>query len=120
METSESEIIEADVTTHTENEQDENGESSENPVREAEKPEKLFKLPLSRIKHIMKMDPDTKHSTQEAAFLIAKATELFLGSLATEAYKQASQAKRKTIQKKDIDSAINCIDSLAFLEGVLE
>lgn len=41
---------------------------------EEEKSEKLVKLPLSRIKSIIKMDPDVNLASQEAVFLITKAT----------------------------------------------
>jgi DNA polymerase epsilon subunit 4 len=39
-----------------------------------EKSEKILKLPLSRVKHIMKMDPDVHLASQEAVFLITKST----------------------------------------------
>lgn len=47
-------------------------ETQEN--EEEEKNEKLLKLPLARIKHIVKMDPDVQNVSQEAVFLIGKAT----------------------------------------------
>nr|CAD7444591.1 unnamed protein product [Timema bartmani]CAD7456227.1 unnamed protein product [Timema tahoe] len=87
---------------------------------EEEKSEKLLKLPLSRIKHIMKVDPEVSLASQEAVFLITKATELFIDSIVKEAYFYTSQAKKKTIQRKDIDSAIDAVDCLAFLEGALD
>ncbi|XP_067000839.1 DNA polymerase epsilon subunit 4 [Anabrus simplex] len=87
---------------------------------EEEKSEKLLKLPIARVKHIMKMDPDVNLASQEAVFLIAKSTELFIESLSREAYTYTAQAKRKTLQKKDIDSAVDSVDSLAFLEGALD
>lgn len=36
--------------------------------------EKLLQLPFSKIRTIMRLDPDFKGATQEAVFLIAKAT----------------------------------------------
>lgn len=39
-----------------------------------EQPEKILKLPMGRIKKIMKMDPDVSLASQEAVFLITKAT----------------------------------------------
>lgn len=36
--------------------------------------EKLVRLPLARIRHIMKMDPEVHIASQEAVFLINKAT----------------------------------------------
>lgn len=36
--------------------------------------DKLIRLPLTRIKHIMKSDPDVTLSSQEAVVMLAKAT----------------------------------------------
>lgn len=88
--------------------------------QEEEKSEKILRLPFSRVKHIMKIDPDVHLASQEAVFLITKSTELFIESLAKEAYRYTAQGKRRTLQKKDIDSAIESADCLAFLEGVLD
>lgn len=46
--------------------------------------------------------------------------ELFIDSLAKESYKYTAQMKKKTIQKRDVESAINNIDALVFLEGMLD
>ncbi|XP_078574621.1 DNA polymerase epsilon subunit 4-like [Branchiostoma floridae x Branchiostoma japonicum] len=87
---------------------------------DGDKPERLSKLPLTRIKAMMKMDPDVTLASQESVLLISKATELFIESLAKEAYVHARQGKRKTLQKKDIDNSIEELDSFAFLEGTLD
>ncbi|XP_011310558.1 DNA polymerase epsilon subunit 4 [Fopius arisanus] len=87
---------------------------------ESEPKEKLLKLPVGRVKHIVKSDPDVNLVNQEAIFLIAKSAELFIDSLSKEAFKYTFQAKKKTVQKKDLDQAIDNVDSLAFLEGMLE
>ncbi|CAG4941283.1 unnamed protein product [Parnassius apollo] len=62
------------------------------------------KLPMARIKNIMKMDPD----------------ELFLEMMAKETYTYTTTSKRKTIAKKDLDLVINKVDCLCFLEGALD
>ena len=49
-----------------------------------------------------------------------QATELFIGHLAKQAHIYTVKAKRKTIQKKDIDACIPHRDELAFLEGTME
>lgn len=80
---------------------------------------RFLRLPLARIKHIMKVDPDVSIISQECAVLVTKATELFIESLAREAFVHTAQAKKKTIQKKDVDMAISTVDALMFLEGAM-
>ncbi|XP_063057243.1 DNA polymerase epsilon subunit 4 [Engraulis encrasicolus] len=81
---------------------------------------RLAKLPLSRIKALMKADPDVTLASQESVFIIAKATELFVEMIAKDALVYAQQGKRKTLQRKDLDNAIEAIDEFAFLEGTLD
>ncbi|XP_056324779.1 DNA polymerase epsilon subunit 4 [Danio aesculapii] len=81
---------------------------------------RLVKLPLSRIKTLMKADPDVSLASQESVFIIAKATELFVEMIAKDALVYAQQGKRKTLQRKDLDNAIEAIDEFAFLEGTLD
>ncbi|XP_062280502.1 DNA polymerase epsilon subunit 4 isoform X1 [Scomber scombrus] len=80
---------------------------------------RLSKLPLARIKALMKTDPDVSLASQESVFIIAKATELFVEMIAKDALVYAQQGKRKTLQRKDLDNAIEAIDEFAFLEGKL-
>lgn len=40
----------------------------------SEKTEKLTKLPLNRIKHLIKLDPDVSLASQDAVFVLSKAT----------------------------------------------
>ncbi|XP_018586539.2 DNA polymerase epsilon subunit 4 [Scleropages formosus] len=81
---------------------------------------RLARLPLSRVKALMKMDPDVSLASQESVFAIAKATELFVEMIAKDALVYAQQGKRKTLQRKDLDNAIEAIDEFAFLEGTLD
>ena len=82
--------------------------------------EKIVKLPLSRIRSIIKVDPDISIASHDAVVLIAKATELFIQEIALEAHSFALQKKRKTIQKPDIALAIEGTDCMAFLEGAID
>ncbi|XP_053556688.1 DNA polymerase epsilon subunit 4 [Bombina bombina] len=82
--------------------------------------QKHVKLPLSRVKAIMKADPDVTLASQESVFVITKATELFIETIAKDAYIYAQQGKRKTLQRKDLDNAVFAIDEFAFLEGTLD
>lgn len=78
-----------------------------------------MQLPLARVKQIMKVDPDVSLITGECTFLVAKATELFIESMAREAFLHTAQAKKKTVQKRDVDQAIENVDALMFLEGMM-
>nr|XP_028569282.1 DNA polymerase epsilon subunit 4 [Podarcis muralis] len=78
------------------------------------------RLPLARVKALVKADPDVSLASQEAIFILARAAELFVETIAKDAYIYAQQGKRKTLQRKDLDNAIEAIDEFAFLEGTLD
>ena len=42
-------------------------------ITETEKHERIIKLPIARIKHIIKLDPDVTLASQDAVIMIAKA-----------------------------------------------
>jgi histone H3/H4 len=77
-------------------------------------------LALSRIKSIMKTDPELNLTSKESVFMIAKAAELFIEFFSKEAYKITCQGTRKTVQRKDLDLAINSVDQLCFLDAALD
>uniref|UniRef100_A0A6I8PA36 Transcription factor CBF/NF-Y/archaeal histone domain-containing protein n=1 Tax=Ornithorhynchus anatinus TaxID=9258 RepID=A0A6I8PA36_ORNAN len=81
---------------------------------------RLSRLPLARVKALVKADPDVTLAGQEAIFVLARATELFVETIAKDAYIYAQQGKRKTLQRKDLDNAIEAVDEFAFLEGTLD
>ena len=78
---------------------------------------KHVQLPLTRVRMMIRSDPDVNIVGQEALMVITKATEMFIAYVARECYTQTIQAKRKTIQKRDFDACIPLRDELAFLEG---
>lgn len=45
---------------------------------------------------------------------------MFLETLAKETFTYTSMMKRKTIAKKDLDTTINMVDCLCFLEGAID
>ncbi|XP_003700730.1 DNA polymerase epsilon subunit 4 [Megachile rotundata] len=116
---SEKKLNESNNSIGGENSQD-SQEEVENIRADEEQKEKLVKLPLGRIKTIIKMDPEVNMINQEAVFLITKSTELFIDSLTKESYKYTAQMKKKTIQKRDVERAIDNVDALVFLEGVFD
>ncbi|XP_065177367.1 DNA polymerase epsilon subunit 4-like [Sycon ciliatum] len=75
------------------------------------------RLPLSRIKGLMKSDPDVGITSHEAAFLVCKATEMFIGTLSKLSYTKTHMAKRKTLQKKDVEAVFPDCDEYSFLDG---
>ena len=87
---------------------------------EEEKVTKLFRFPLGTIKKLVKLDEDVHMASQDAVFIISKASELFIETLSTEAFSFTSKNKKKTIQKNDVDTAIETTEALAFLDGAME
>ena len=61
---------------------------------------KATQLPVSKIKTMMRMDPEVQMVGSEAAFLVTKATELFVQYLAHKASESTTANKRKTVQRK--------------------
>lgn len=94
--------------------------AEETPAAAADKVERLTKFPLGRVKHLMKLDPDTHMASQESVFLVTKALEMFVESLAKEAFGYTEKAKKKTLAKTDVDKAVDTADCLAFLEGAMD
>ena len=46
--------------------------------------------------------------------------ELFIETLSKDSYSHTASAKKKTIQKRDVEAAIANAESLIFLEGMLD
>jgi nuclear transcription factor Y gamma len=76
-------------------------------------------LPLARIKRIMKSDEDVRMISAEAPVLFAKACEMFILELSLRGWGAAEKAKRRTLQKEDIDAAIIHTDIFDFLVGCI-
>ncbi|KAH9891727.1 histone-fold-containing protein [Cubamyces lactineus] len=73
-------------------------------------------LPYSRVQKILKADRDLVMVQREAAFLISRATEEFIGRFAEAAQKLAERERRTTVQAKDIVATVRRADEFAFLE----
>jgi len=67
---------------------------------------------------MMKVDPDVNIISQESAYLIAKATELFIEVFAKRVNDVTVDSNRRSMQKKDVDYAINSEDRFCFLDGI--
>lgn len=105
-------------------------EKSANPVKKPAA-DRLTELPLSKIKNIIKLDPEVQlvssklidniidiysissnslpHISDEAVFLITRATENFIKSLSKESATLALQQKKKTILKSHVDFALTML-----------
>ncbi|CAL4958625.1 unnamed protein product [Urochloa decumbens] len=82
------------------------GEEREEAEAEAEEGALLRPvLPVGRVKRIMRVDRDIKKVTNEAALLIAAATELFLGSLAAGAHTAAARRGRRAVRAAHVRAA---------------
>ncbi|KAK3391044.1 histone-fold-containing protein [Podospora didyma] len=78
-------------------------------------------LPLTRVKKIIAVDPDIAICSNNAAFVITVATELFIQHLTSEAHNMAKSERkpRRNIQYKDLSNAVAHKDNLEFLEDVI-
>ncbi|XP_053665502.1 DNA polymerase epsilon subunit 4 [Anopheles marshallii] len=81
--------------------------------------ERLALFPFARIKQIMKLDPDVGIVSAEAIFVVTKAAELFLQTLAKDTSSHTLASKKKTMSKRDVELAIDNVDALMFLEGMM-
>jgi len=75
---------------------------------------KRHKLPLARIKKIMKSDEDVRMISAEAPILFAKACEMFIIELTIRSWIHTEEGKRRTLQRNDIASAITKTDIFDF------
>eukprot|EP01096_Ripella_sp_DP13-Kostka_P014927 TRINITY_DN685_c0_g1_i1.p1 TRINITY_DN685_c0_g1~~TRINITY_DN685_c0_g1_i1.p1 ORF type:complete len:117 (-),score=74.50 TRINITY_DN685_c0_g1_i1:171-494(-) len=76
-------------------------------------------LPLARIKRIAKSSKDVRLISTDSAYMISKATELFIEMLAVEAYKNTAKNKRKIIKYEDVAAAIAEREELSFAAEVV-
>ncbi|KAK1968139.1 histone-like transcription factor and archaeal histone [Colletotrichum sublineola] len=78
-------------------------------------------LPLARVKKIIATDPDIGICSNNAAFVITLATEMFIQHLAAESHNiaKAERKPRRNIQYKDLATAVNHHDNLEFLEDII-
>lgn len=68
----------------------------------------------------MKLENSAGIVSLDAAVAVAKATELFIESLAKQSYNEMVTSKKKTVQKKDVEKVIQGTDALLFLEDCMD
>lgn len=79
---------------------------------------KNHKLPISRIRKIMKSGRDVRMISGEAPILLAKACELMILQFSLRAWLQAQEYKRRTLKKTDFMDAIRQTEVFDFLVDV--
>ena len=75
-----------------------------------------LRLPLAKIRPMIKLDPDVQLTSQDSVYLIAKATEMFIEFLAQESFRITLANKRKIVTKQDLEEAVDITDPLHFLQ----
>lgn len=75
-------------------------------------------LPLSRVKTIMKQDPNVGNITLDGVYAVTVATQLFLELLTMEAHQFSMQEGRKGISYRDVSNAVNDIHEFEFLTQI--
>lgn len=73
------------------------------------------KLPLARIKKLMKMDEKLKMISAEAPILFSKICEVFIQEVTLRSWTIVDFHKRRTVQKQDILDALKKSDMYDFL-----
>ncbi|XP_062426651.1 chromatin accessibility complex protein 1 [Rhea pennata] len=80
---------------------------------------RLVSLPLSRIRVIMKSSPEVSSINQDALFLTAKATELFVQYLATYSYKHGRGKEKSALTYSDLSRTAEECETFQFLADIL-
>jgi len=78
-------------------------------------------LPLSRVKKIIALDNDISQCSNNGAFVITLATEMFIQYLAEQGHNvvKSERKPRRNIQYRDLSNAIARLDNLEFLVDVV-
>uniref|UniRef100_A0A8V5H067 Chromatin accessibility complex protein 1 n=1 Tax=Melopsittacus undulatus TaxID=13146 RepID=A0A8V5H067_MELUD len=79
---------------------------------------RLVSLPLSRIRVIMKSSPEVSSINQDALFLTAKATELFVQYLAAYSYKHGKGKEKNALTYSDLSHTAEECETFQFLAGI--
>lgn len=107
--TENTEVTEDEIPENTEMTTEVNEGQSVKKINKNATQDRITNLPIAKIKHIIKLDPEVTQVNAEAVFLITKSTELFIKSLSKESYQFAAQNKKKTITKNHVESALSML-----------
>jgi len=78
-------------------------------------------LPLSRVKKIIGLDSDINMCSNNAAFVITLATEMFIQYMAEQGHNvvKSERKPRRNIQYRDLSNAVARLDNLEFLVDIV-
>lgn len=76
---------------------------------------KDIKLPLARIKRLMKVEEGVRMVASEVPILFSKVTEAFIEELTIRAWSNTDENKRRILQRSDISAALKTSDVFDFL-----
>ncbi|ODV88054.1 hypothetical protein CANARDRAFT_228623 [[Candida] arabinofermentans NRRL YB-2248] len=117
------EVVESPSQTIQEtNNEDTNGNKETAPTANSDSettPGASLTLPISRIKRIVKLDPEHISSTESANYILGAATELFIMNLTEKAIFNAKTNKRKKIQYGDFNQVVTSNENLSFLKDIV-
>ncbi|PHT87897.1 Nuclear transcription factor Y subunit C-4, partial [Capsicum annuum] len=77
------------------------------------------KLPLARVKRLMKDNEDVCKVSGEAPMLMVKACEMFIQELTLHSWLNTEENKRRMVQKKDVAKAIERTELFDFLVDIV-
>ncbi|KAK9370274.1 histone-fold-containing protein [Lipomyces kononenkoae] len=77
------------------------------------------RLPLARVKRIIKLDEDVRACSNSAAFAVTVATEMFIQYMCEQGLQMSRSDRRKTLHYKDLANAVHKLDELEFLSDVV-
>ncbi|KAI5168702.1 nuclear transcription factor Y, gamma [Pancytospora epiphaga] len=76
---------------------------------------KSLKLPLARIKRLMKVEEDVRMVASEVPIMFSLLAEVFVEELTTRAWMNTNEGKRRILQSPDITAAVKTSQMYDFL-----
>jgi len=91
------------------------------PIPPRREPVGQAQLPLSRVKKIIGLDSDINICSNNAAFVITLATEMFIQYMAEQGHNvvKSERKPRRNIQYRDLSNAVARLDNLEFLVDIV-
>ncbi|GMM46224.1 hypothetical protein DAPK24_027990 [Pichia kluyveri] len=81
--------------------------------------EESGKLPISRVKKIIKLDPEHISSTESANYVLSIATELFITQLIQDSQTVTKSNNRKKIVYNDVQKVVSSVDVYGFMRDIV-